>query len=247
MPEDSFVITCEHGGNRIPARFRSLFRGRQALLNTHRGYDPGALLLARELAKARRAPLVSSTVSRMLIDLNRSLTHPQLHSVATRGAPAGVRAQIVDLHYQPYRARVEQLVRQALLRGCRVIHISSHSFTPVLDGKTRNADVSLLYDPARQGEADLCAHWKAALAARAPELRVRRNYPYAGKGDGLTTHLRRHYPHEAYIGIELEVNQRMVFGARRRWTILRRAVIESLKAACATPGARQLLATIGDP
>ncbi len=93
-----------------------------------------------------------------------------------------------------------------------MIHISSHSFTPELNGKVRRADVGLLYDPGRRGEAELCARWKAvARGNRAPELRVRRNYPYAGKGDGLTSHLRRRFPRGAYVGIELEVNQSIVF------------------------------------
>ena len=77
MAVDSFLITCEHGGNRVPAPYRRLFRGRRALLDSHRGYDPGALVMARALAAAFTAPLVTSTVSRLLIDLNRSTGHPQ--------------------------------------------------------------------------------------------------------------------------------------------------------------------------
>lgn len=216
------------------------------MLNTHRGYDPGALRLAQALAKALRAPLETSIISRLLIDLNRSMGHSQLYSVATRGASANLRTQIAGEYYQPYRVRVEHLVRQAVSHGRRVIHIASHSFTPVLHGKKRNADVGLLYDPSRQGELDLCARWKAALVARAPELRVRRNYPYAGKGDGLTSHLRSRFPQNAYVGIELEVNQRIVFGAGRRWSTLRRALIQSLRAACAANQMSRRPATIGD-
>jgi predicted N-formylglutamate amidohydrolase len=232
MAVDCFLITCEHGGNRIPAPCRPLFRGRRALLDSHRGYDPGALVMARELARAFTAPLVTSTISRLVIDLNRSLGHPQLFSAATRGAPAALRAEIVERHYLPYRAEVERLVSHSVSRGRRVIHISSHSFTPELDGKFRSADVGLLYDPARRGEAALCARWKASLAELAPELRVRRNYPYAGKGDGLTSHLRRNFPPRAYVGIELEVNQGIVLAAGRRWTTLRRVLIDSLRSAC---------------
>ena len=190
--------------------------------------------MARALAAAFRAPLVTSTVSRLLVDLNRSAGHPQLHSAATRGAAAKLRAAIVEQHYRPYRAQVERLVRRSVTRGRRVIHISAHSFTPVLRGKARRADVGLLYHPGRRGEAGLCARWKASLAACAPALRVRRNYPYAGKGDGLTAHLRRCYPPGAYVGIELEINQRIVFAAGRRWTALRGALIDSLRMACAT-------------
>jgi len=188
--------------------------------------------VARALARALGAPLVTSTISRLLIDLNRSIGHPQLFSAAMRGAPAELRAKIIEQHYRPYRMQVERLVRQSASRGQRVIHISSHSFTPELDGKVRRADVGLLYHPGRHGEAELCARWKAALAAFAPQLRVRRNYPYAGKGDGLTAHLRLGFPRGAYVGIELEVNQRFVLAAGRRWTALRGALIDSLRTAC---------------
>jgi predicted N-formylglutamate amidohydrolase len=230
---DTFIVTCEHGGNRVPAPYRLLFRGQRALLDSHRGYDPGSLIMARALASAFAAPLVASTVSRLLIDLNRSIGHPQLFSAATRGAPAETRAQIVDKHYRPYRVQVERLVRQAVARGHRVIHISSHSFTAELDGKVRGTDVGLLYHPGRRREAEVCARWKETLAAVAPELRVRRNYPYAGKADGLTSHLRVRFAQSDYVGIELEVNQDIVFAAGRRWTVLRRMLIDSLRTACA--------------
>jgi predicted N-formylglutamate amidohydrolase len=230
---DTFIITCEHGGNRIPAPYRRLFRGQRALLDSHRGYDPGSLVMANALASAFAAPLVASTVSRLLIDLNRSSGHPQLFSAVTRAAPAQTRAQIVEQHYRPYRRQVERLVRRAVARGHRVIHISSHSFTPELNGKVRGTDVGLLYHPGRRGEAEVCARWKETLAALAPEFRVRRNYPFAGKGDGLTSHLRVCFAQSDYVGIELEVNQGIVFAAGRRWTVLRRMLVDSLRMACA--------------
>lgn len=236
MASDTFLITCEHGGNRIPAPFRGLFREHRALLDSHRGHDPGALVMARALADTLRAPLLASTTSRLLVDLNRSIGHPQLFSAITRGAPAQARAQIIEHHYRPHRSQVERLVTHACSRGERVIHIASHSFTPELDGTTRSADVGLLYDPGRRGEAELCARWKESLAVLTPRLRVRRNYPYAGKADGLTSHLRRRFVRSDYVGIELEVNQGIVLAGGRRWAVLRRELIESLRAACADTG-----------
>lgn len=202
------------------------------MLDSHRGYDPGALLVARALAVAFGAPLVSSTISRLMVDLNRSIGHPQLFSAATRGAPSAVRGEIVAQYYHPYRTQVERLVQQAVSRGRRVIHIASHSFTPVLDGRVRRADVGLLYHPGRSAEVDLCARWKASLAQFAPEIRVRRNYPYAGKGDGLTAHLRLRFSNSEYVGIELEVNQSIVLAGGRPWTALRGVLINSLRRAC---------------
>ncbi|MEN6585278.1 MAG: N-formylglutamate amidohydrolase [Sulfuricella sp.] len=228
---EHFLITCEHGGNRIPTRYRDLFAGCEALLRSHRGYDPGALVLARELAEALAAPLFVSTTSRLLIDLNRSIGHPRLYSEATRDTPLAVRREILERHYLPYRNKVETAIAAATEQGSRVIHISSHSFTPVLDGAVRNADIGLLYDPARHGETELCRRWQTHLQALAPELKVRRNYPYTGSSDGLTAYLRRRFPADAYVGIELEINQKLALPGGRRWRAFRGLVIEAMRQA----------------
>lgn len=228
-----FLVTCEHGGNRIPARYRPLFANHRELLRSHRGYDPGALAMARELAAALSAPLIVATTSRLLVDLNRSPGHPRLYSEATRNAPAAVRREIFDQHYLPYRRRAEAEINRLLERFPRLVHVSSHSFTPALKGHVRNADVGLLYDPARPGEVALCLAWQASLQRRAPGLRVRRNYPYNGRSDGLTAWLRQRHGPDAYVGIELEINQKQVRRGGEQWRALRRTVIDALADALA--------------
>ena len=226
---DSLIISCEHGGNHVPPRYRRLFRDLQPSLKTHRGYDFGALRMAREMSTAFEAPLVASTVTRLLVDLNRSPGHPRLHAEAVRKSSPEERRQILADHYLPYRAQAESLVSKAIARGRRVIHVSSHSFTPELHGKVRTADVGLLYDPGRPREARMCERWKTALERASPGLRVRRNYPYSGKDDGFIPYLRSRYGPAAYIGIEVEINQAIVVAAPRRWTELRVAIIDSLR------------------
>ena len=228
---DDYLITCEHGGNRIPPRYRPLFHGHEALLQTHRGFDAGALAMARDLAHALAAPLLVSTTSRLLIDLNRSIGHPRLYSEATRPAPAAVRREILQRYYLPYRSQAEADIAATIAKGSRVIHISSHSFTPELDGEVRNADIGLLYDPARPGEVELSRRWQASLMRQAPGLTVRRNYPYTGKSDGFTAYLRRRFPANAYVGIELEINQKDVLKGGRHGRTLRSCVTEALKQA----------------
>jgi predicted N-formylglutamate amidohydrolase len=230
---DAFIVTCEHGGNAIPPRYRRLFRRAGPRLATHRGYDLGAMVIGRTLARGLHAPLLAATVSRLLVDLNRSVGHPHHFSALTRALPADARARIVERYWRPHRDRVEACVERCVARGRRVVHIASHTFTPRLDGEVRRADVALLYDPRRAGEVALCARWKAALATLDPTLRVRRNYPYAGKADGLTAHLRKRYSPNAYVGVELEVNQGIVVAGGRRWAALRRALVESLRMAAA--------------
>lgn len=211
-----FVISCEHGGNRIPAAYRPLFAGHEAILQSHRGHDPGALILARELAAVLHAPLVATVTSRLLIDHNRSPGHPALYSEFMRAAPRPLREAAYADYYRPYRERVEQCIKEALQHGASVIHISSHSFTPILDGRLRNADVGFLYDPRRADEQALCLRWISALHSRAPQLKLRRNYPYRGSSDGFCTWLRRQYP-VGYIGIEIEMNQRQLAAGLPAW------------------------------
>ena len=225
------IVSCEHGGNRVPADLSPLFRRMRRALKTHRGYDPGALLVARMLARSLDAPLVASTVSRLVIDLNRSPGNGALWSEATRALAPDARDRILRRHYLPYRNRVEDLVAAACEARRKVIHLSSHSFTPVLHGKIRRADVGLLYDPARPGEATLCAALKSALRARAPSLRVRRNYPYKGDSDGLTSWLRTRYTPAQYVGIELELNQAVVARDPREWRWLREALLAAISSA----------------
>jgi predicted N-formylglutamate amidohydrolase len=227
------LISCEHAGNRIPAAYRALFGGAGAVLRSHRGYDPGALGVARELAETLAAPLIVSTVSRLLIELNRSPRHPRLYSEFTRGLPPAQRRQLLEQVYLPYRARIEALVADAVAQGRRVLHVSSHSFTPVLDGEERQTDIGLLYDPGRDAERVFCRRWRATLQAAAPACRIRLNYPYSGKSDGLTTWLRRRFGAEHYAGIELEINQKHAQAGGRRWRELRAAVAASLRLALA--------------
>lgn len=225
----ALVFGCEHGGNQIPVEYRSLFAGQSPVLDSHRGLDFGALVMAQELARVFGAPLVASTVSRLLVDLNRSEHHPKLHAASVRQAPAEQRQRILQSHYYPYRQALERVVLQGVADCQRVVHVSVHSFTPELFGKVRNADVGLLYDPSRPGERAFCRAWKQAFLLQEPALRVRRNYPYEGRNDGLTRYFRRRLSADRYIGMELELNQSLVSGSAAHWQPLRTAVTESLR------------------
>jgi len=204
---DRLLFTCEHGGNRIPRAYAAHFAGATALLAGHRGYDPGALALARWLARRANAPLYAVTISRLLIDLNRSLGHPRLFSEVSAPLAGAAKDGLVARYYRPHREQVEAAIAGWVGAGERVLHVAVHSFTPVLAGQVRRADIGLLYDPARWAERELCARWAQRLREMAPELRVRRNYPYRGHADGFSTYLRTRFAPPRYLGIELEVNQ----------------------------------------
>jgi predicted N-formylglutamate amidohydrolase len=228
MPQDAFIITCEHGGNTVPPAYAAYFAGHEALLQTHRGWDLGALPLAEDLAKALAAPLFAATTTRLLIDLNRSIGHRDLYSEATRMLPLAACQEIIKTYYRPHRDSVEAEVACLIATGRRVVHIASHSFTPELAGVVRRADVGWLYDPRRADEGLFAQQWLAALGRLRPDLKLRRNYPYQGKGDGLTSLLRQRHSNAQYVGIELEVNQRFFTAGGAAWPALRAALTQAL-------------------
>lgn len=229
MPEfTGVVVTCEHGGNRIPRPYAEAFADYGALLASHRGWDPGALELARRFARSLKTPMIATTISRMLVEVNRSLNRGRAFSTMTRALPKSEREDIVNRYYTSHRDRVKDALRIARTTCGSVLHLGVHSFTPVLAGKKRNADIGLLYDPRRPREVEFCKLWQRAIGELDDSLVVRRNYPYRGTSDGLTTDLRRELG-PRYLGIELEVNQRFPLTDPNGWHRLQRLLVQSLK------------------
>ena len=213
------VISCEHGGRAVPGAYASLLAGHESVLDSHRGWDPGALTLGRRMANALGVPLHAATTTRLLVELNRSMGHPQLFSEFTRSLPPAQRLEIIRRHYRPHRDAVEGAVARHIAAGYRVIHIASHSFTPVMHGV-----------PRRAGEKAFAAAWLMNFATRRPALRLRRNYPYQGRADGLMSLLRKRFADDCYVGIELEVNQGFALAGGKPWAELQQALSESLAA-----------------
>jgi predicted N-formylglutamate amidohydrolase len=208
---ERWLFTCEHGGREVPPEFAALFAKAGKMLASHRGSDPGSLEVFNALAPRFADAAFSATTTRLLVDLNRSLHHRKLFSEYTRALPAELRAAIVARWWRPWREAAAATVAEWQSAGYTVRHISVHSFAPRLHGQQRNADIGLLYDPARRAERELCREWQSLLVARG--WRVRLNYPYRGVADGHTTALRRRFPLD-YSGIELELNQAL-FPRRR--------------------------------
>lgn len=214
------VVTCEHASSAVPSALRLRFADAQDLLKSHRGYDAGALSVARLLAGALEAPLIIGRVSRLVVDLNRSLGHRRLFSELTKSLPPRQRDGLLDRWYHSFRAEAFSRINPASQRR-PVLHLSIHTFTPVLDGNVRNVDIGLLYDPARAAEARFARRWQKSLRVADPSLRVRMNQPYRGIADGHTTALRQQFADGSYLGIELEINQRLLTNARQRSAVAR--------------------------
>ncbi len=228
-PGCALLLSCEHGGNLVPEPWLSLFQGQEELLASHRGYDIGIAGFARWLASEMLVPLHLSEVTRLLVELNRSPGHPALYSEFSSSLPRCERKRLLELYYYPYRQAVIRHIEELLEGHDRVCHVSLHSFTPVLHGETRNADIGLLYDPQRPREKSFCLEWQANLTRCEGGWRVRRNYPYRGTMDGFVPVLRRRFPADRYLGFELELNQRWPLQGGENWLRLQATIRDSLQ------------------
>ena len=202
------VLSCEHGGNRVPVPYRALFENAREALDSHRGWDPGALDLYRAMDGTGVHYAQYEATTRLLIDLNRSLFRRTLFSEFSIGLSPGEKEKVIDTFYAPFRSRFKAAVDALIAQTGFVFHVSVHSFTPVYKGEMRHADVGLLYNPAFGREKELAYAWRGIIKQWMPELTVRMNYPYLGKPDGHVAALRKSLSGATYAGIELEMNQK---------------------------------------
>lgn len=204
-----FLVTCEHAGNQLPHVYQKYFINAERVLESHEGWDPGALSLAEDITSALKCDLLSYPYSRLLIEVNRSIWHHQLFSRFTRDLDSHGRMYLINTYYQPYRQKVEDIIKKYVIDGLQVIHLSIHSFTSNYFGQQRDVQIGLLFDPQRNSESKFCEDWMAYLKEKSL-LDVRLNEPYQGADDGFTTYLRTQFADEHYLGIELEVSQGII-------------------------------------
>jgi predicted N-formylglutamate amidohydrolase len=207
MKRIAIVISCEHAVNTVPEEYNALFEPFQSLLITHRAIDYGALAIAEYLQETIHCDFAQATTTRLLVDCNRSIAHFQCFSEITQNLSPTEKQRIINLYYLPFRHQIIAFIKNHIAKGFQVLHLSIHSFTPVMNDLVRNADIGLLYDPRRAAEKELAKKWKVEIKKQDPKYRVRMNYPYMGISDGFTSALRKQFTNNEYMGIEVESNE----------------------------------------
>ena len=219
MAKAILILTCEHASNKLPAAFKKVVPAE--VLKTHRAYDIGAVQVFRKLVKFAKPEFnCEGKFSRLFVDLNRTITNKSAFSeyyeaLEARDKAAAKKAkESATKYWKEYRAAIEKFVESAIKPKTRavkpapeIIHLGIHSFTPTLNGKIRNTDIGILYDPSRPQERAYANVIKAEIKRLYPTMKVRFNYPYKGTSDGLTTMLRKKFG-PRYVGIEIEINQK---------------------------------------
>lgn len=204
------VLSCEHASWTLPPSVDLGVPG--GVLRSQAGWDPGAYEIAAAVGLELGLPVHAGAFSRMWVDLNRPPDHPEVIPRTSYGAPVPGNAALtatehaarLAAYHAPYWRAVGHDVRARLQSIGTCLHVSFHSFDPALDPERRGFDLGVLYDPARDLEADLAERVQFGL--RAAGFAVRANQPYRGTDAALVTSLRGELDLERYAGVELEVS-----------------------------------------
>ncbi|WP_293882192.1 N-formylglutamate amidohydrolase [Sphingomonas sp.] len=200
----SFLLLCDHAGNRVPTALGTLGLGADDLTR-HIGWDIGAAGLSAMLAEALDATLVQQTYSRLVVDCNRGPTAADSVAVVSDGtrvpgneglSDADRAVRVAEIH-EPYHAAIGS----ALASRTDPVLVAIHSFTPAMNGVARPWEIGVLH---HLGNTDFAQ----AVLARLREtldVPVGDNEPYAMDGIDYTV------PRHAYAAglryVEIEVRQ----------------------------------------
>lgn len=203
------IITVEHASNHVP---EGIDLGVDRLvLQSHVAWDPGTAAIGQMLSDALEAPLLLGTATRLVADLNRSPGNREAVPENAFGVPIPGNQGLTETEraarlarYHTHYWNVARDWVRARIDTRPVLHLSIHSFTPVLAGQRRSMSVGVMYDPARPLELQLARAWIEQLRNRGIETAD--NGPYDGRSDALTSALRHEFPADRYVAVQIEHN-----------------------------------------
>ncbi|MCC8938762.1 N-formylglutamate amidohydrolase [Bradyrhizobium sp. Arg68] len=147
-----FLFTCDHYGRQIPAPLGDLGLPEGELVR-HIAWDIGIAGVATQLADHLGAHLVAQRYSRLVIDCNRpphvASSIPLISEATTVPGNEGLTREAAELRraqiFDPYHARIDEIIERRLRDGMPTVLVALHSFTPVYAGIARPWHIGTLY------------------------------------------------------------------------------------------------------
>ena len=207
----ALVVTCDHASHHIPGEYADL--GLPASeLQRHIAWDIGALGVSERLSALLDAPLLHTTGSRLLLDVNRE---PDAHdSIPLASEDTAIpgnhdldameRGRRRERFYAPYHDAIEALVRQRIAAGHATAVIAMHSFTPMYRGTARAWEVGVLSHLDRRMADPLLRALRADSS-----LHVGDNEPFAPR-DGVYHTLDRHAEAHGLPCVMIEIRNDLI-------------------------------------
>ncbi len=208
------LLVCEHASNVIPAELDNLQLSDE-LLCSHIALDIGALDLAKRISHLLDAPLITSAISRLVYDCNRSYglvdTIPEKSEIFQIPGNRNLGKDELINRYKKYYLPFEQAVTSRLSAFTTPpILLTIHSFTPVYLGKERKVDIGIIDDEDNRFSTELIS-----VARKQTHYCVEHNQPY-GDGDNTTYTLSLHGVKNGLLNAMIEVKNDLLTTADKR-------------------------------
>lgn len=225
------LLLCDHASRKVPLALGDL--GLEAAsFERHIAYDIGAEAVSRRLSAHLDAPLVVAGFSRLVIDLNRPVGHPESIVEEIDGTPipanqaldeSARRRRITEL-FEPYHGAVNRTLARLREAGAPPAIFSVHSFSPGYGATPRPWDVGVLWNR----DPRIAAPLMDMLEARG--LKVGDNQPYSGQRLAYTIDVHGGAAGLANCVIEISQDQVRDAAGIDRWSsILEEVMPEILK------------------
>jgi predicted N-formylglutamate amidohydrolase len=214
VAETPVLLVCDHASCRFPAALGDMGLDPFAR-RCHLAVDIGAGPLTERLSESLGVTAVLAQYSRLVVDCNRQLLDPSAFLVFGDGIFIPGNSNLKqeqktsrsDAIYWPYHGAISAQIERLRSIGPPPLFVSVHSFTPVLNGISREWQMGVLWDADEEVARVLIDDLRTA------GYQVGDNEPYSGKApqDFTVDH------HAEGIGLRhaaIEIRQDLIDGDR---------------------------------
>tara|TARA_R110000824_G_scaffold80416_3_gene202298 strand:- start:207 stop:935 length:729 start_codon:yes stop_codon:yes gene_type:complete len=232
-PSDGGVlIVVDHASSHVPEHIDLGISPQFA--EDHIAFDPGTAEIARLMTENTDYLAILSTVSRLVVDLNR---YPDENAVipersdgveipGNQISPEDKQARL-DRYFTPYHDRVRALVSD--IRPSLVV--SLHSFSPILRSNRqlrRPWDIGILYN-----EYETASRFAVQFLEAESILNIGDQLPYSGKDLNATMNRHCEAIGQPYIGVEIRQDLIMEEVGQRRFADILLRTCDKIRTALA--------------
>jgi len=215
------LLVCDHASRAVPATLANLGLASD-VFERHIAYDIGAAEVSRRLSEALDAQLVLAGFSRLVIDVNRPVGHPDsiVKEIDATSIPGNV--DLDETHkvmrirelFEPYHDAVNRALARLWEHGTPPALFSVHSFSPGYGDKPRPWDIGVLWNRDPRIAVPLMERLEQL------GLNVGDNEPYSGQHLAYT--IDAHGGSAGLANCVIEINQDQVRDAAgiERWSAI---------------------------
>lgn len=216
--KDMMVLTAEHASNYVPKHYKPLFGRKTNLFNTQQAFDQGADYLCKQLEMYLGCPMFLGNISRLIIDLNRTIDSRSLFSTFSKKLKPIEKQLIINHYYRPYVNSILLNMQHYQSISYRIVHISIHTCSSHVMSRKGPCDLGIIYDSKRKSEKIFAEMLSRSLQSFDPSIKIKSNYPFKGHSKGLTNYFRLIFQEQRYIGVELQINHELMQSATdKKW------------------------------